>query len=164
MIRKEQRQHDAHSDAQNCHECKCKLCVEKIPAHYPVSGLHSFTRLVVDEFRLPNVLLLDNAQEDEYADDSSIGADDRMTAYEHQEIAVVVEAHTVVYPNAVVIKLLNAHIAHATVLRPGRLRELASLTLVILQIYQIIIGVSLARFLVIVFVDDPRRAPTGYHE
>jgi hypothetical protein len=40
-----------------------------------------------------------------------------------QEPFVVVQAYTLVNPNAVVVKLFIAYIAHATVLGPGRLLD-----------------------------------------
>jgi hypothetical protein len=87
-------------------------------------------------------MLLDQALEDKNADNCAIGADYRMTEDEEYEPPVVVEAYTIIYPNAVMIKLLDAHIAHPAVLGPCRFVEFACLALILLHVHYIIIVIS----------------------
>ena len=87
-------------------------------------------------------MLFDQALEDKYADNSTIGADDRMTEDEENEPPVVVEAYTVIDPDAVMIKLFDAHIAHTAVLGSCRLLEFACLALILLHVKYIIVVIS----------------------
>jgi hypothetical protein len=61
---------------------------------------------------------------------------------EEDEPPVVVEAYTIIDPNAMVVKLLDAHIAHPAVLGPCRLLEFACLALILLHVHNIIVVIS----------------------
>ena len=87
-----------------------------------------------------------------------------MAAHEEKKVPVVVEADTVVDPHTVVVKLLNANVAHAAVLRPCRLSELASLALIVLKIYQVVIRIAFDGFCVIRLPYNPRFAVTRNYE
>jgi hypothetical protein len=87
-------------------------------------------------------MLLNQALEYKNADNCSICADDRMTEDEEYEPPVVVEAYTIVDPNAMMIKLLDANITHPAVLGPCRLLELARLALILLHVHNIIVVIS----------------------
>ena len=87
-------------------------------------------------------MLLDQALEDKDADNCTIGADDRMTEDEEDEPPVVVEAYAIIDPNAVVVKLLDAHITHPAVLGPCRLLKFACLALILLHVHNIIVVIS----------------------
>jgi len=101
-------------------------------------------------------MLVDYTLEDEYTDDCSIGAYYSMTENEEDEPSVIIKAHTVIDPNTMMIKFLKAHITHAAMLRPSRLRELACLAFILLLVYHIVKFISFQRSLVIRFVDDAR--------
>jgi len=87
-------------------------------------------------------MLLDQALEDKDADNCAIGTDDRMAEDEEDKPSVVVKAYTVVDPNAMVVKLLDAYIAHPAVLGPCRLLELARFALILLHVHNIIEVIS----------------------
>jgi hypothetical protein len=87
-------------------------------------------------------MLLDQALEDKDADDCTISADDCMAEDEEDEPPVVVEAYTIIDPNAVMIKLLDAHITHPAVLGPCRLLEFTCLALILLHVHNIIEVIS----------------------
>ena len=87
-------------------------------------------------------MLLDQALEDKNADDCAVGANDGVAEDEEDEPPVVVEAYAIIDPNAVVVKLLDAHITHPAVLGPCRLLEFACLALILLHVHNIIVVIS----------------------
>ena len=142
MVESEQGEHHTHCYAEDGHEGEEGFAVKKISVHYVGARLHWHLGLKVHETGIPQVMLLDKALEDKDADNCAIGADDRMTEDEEDEPPVVVEAYTVVDPNAMVVKLFDANITHPAVLGPRRLLELARLALILLHVHNIIEVIS----------------------
>ena len=66
-----------------------------------------------------------------------------MQKQEREEPSVVFAANTLVEPNAMMIKFLNAAVAYCAVFRPGRLVDLASRTLILLFEHHFIVFVQL---------------------
>ena len=52
----------------------------------------------------------------QHTNDEAINADASVEEKEQQEVFVIVEAHSVVEPDAVVVKLLNANFVHDAML------------------------------------------------
>jgi hypothetical protein len=59
--------------------------------------------------------------------------------YKHDKPSIVVETNTIIYPNAMMIKLFYANITHAAVFRPCWLYEFAGLAFVLFLIHDVII-------------------------
>jgi hypothetical protein len=142
VVESEQGEHNTHGYAQDRHEGEEGFAVKKISIHNIGTRLHRHLGLKVHETGIPQVMLLDQALEDKNADNCTIGADNRMAEDEEDEPSVVVEAYTVVDPNAMVVKLFYAHIAHPAVLRPRRLLEFTRLALILLHVHNIIEVIS----------------------
>lgn len=164
MVESEKRQHHAHSYAQDGHEGEEALTVKKISIHYVGTRFHWHLSLKVHETGIPQVMLLDQALEDKDSDDCAVGADDRMTEDEEDEPSVVVEANTIIDPNAVVVKLLDAHITHPAVLGPSRLLEFACLALILLHVHNIIEVISFECPLMSRFANNPGITRARYEE
>jgi hypothetical protein len=79
-----------------------------------------------------------------------------MTENEQDKPSVVVETHTVIDPNAMVIKFFITNIAHTAVFRACWLSELACLAFIILEIHNMIIIISFQSSLVVCFIDNTR--------
>ena len=83
-------------------------------------------------------MLVNDTFENQNTDNSSISADYSMTENEEDKPSIVVETHTIIDPNTMMIKFLIAYITHATVLGAGRLCKLACLAFVLFLIHHII--------------------------
>ena len=85
--------------------------------------------LSVDERLVPQVALIDQVARTEVADDAAVDANAGVHEEEGDEVLVVVQAHAVVDPDAVMVKLFAAHVAKCAMLRPSRLRRLTRITI-----------------------------------
>ena len=81
--------------------------------------------LSVDERLVPQVALINQVTRTEVADDAAVDANAGMHEEEGDEVLVVVQTHAVVDPDAMMVKLLAAHVAQSAVLGASRLGCLA---------------------------------------
>jgi hypothetical protein len=91
--------------------------------HYPVNdkapvSCDCLFGHIIDKFSSQKLLFLDNSVENSHPNHEAIDCDYTVEADEAQKPLVIVKANTLIDPNAVMIELLNAHIAHATVFGP----------------------------------------------
>jgi len=111
---------------------------------------------VIDKLGSKQLFFLDNPVENETADDKAVSSNDEVQEYEEDKPAIVVEPYTLVEPDAVVVELLNADVAHAAVLRPSWLEYIARPALLFSLEYYPIELESPQSFVVRVFCDHSR--------
>ena len=76
---------------------------------------------------VPHVILINQVIEDAVGYPDTVEADDRVEEQKQKEVLVVVQTDTGVYPHAMMVHFLAAHVAEAAVLRAGRLGYVTSL-------------------------------------
>ena len=142
VVDQEEHEHDCNNAAEeHCDSKHFVPCLQVL--HYDPnirSELLSFRIRVV---LVPQLPLFNQMLRAQHANNEAINADASVEEKEQQEVFVIVEAHSVVEPDAVVVKLLNADFVHDAVLRARWFRYVASVAPAFLVKEQLIVRIAL---------------------
>ena len=125
VVPQEQKEGDAHHAAHDDHQSQLPLFVQEEVLQVQSGRRHyDFPRDVVPESGASLPFEMRVAQESEHPADEGVSAHEDMQKQKEQEPPVIVGPGALVDPNAMVVELLDAHVANPTMLGARRLLDL----------------------------------------
>ena len=122
MVAEEEPKHECNDNAEKDDAYEGPILLLQVREDDP-NVRHELLPGTIIECHLHQSLLLDEVHDDVIAGPDSVGADHRVQEEEAKEPLVIEETNALVYPNAVMVELLHAEVAHRTVFRSGWLLE-----------------------------------------
>jgi hypothetical protein len=130
MVDEEDKEHDGADHTQHDHEAERVVVIHHVVNDEHPVGFDCLACRVISELGANQFFLLDETGKNQPTYNNSVESDQEVSEDKGQEVAVVVQADAPVDPDAVVVELLKAYVAHRAVFGAGRLLELACSTFV----------------------------------